>query len=197
MELSAMNEAFHSDFLEVIKFDVLIELIKSANPKLTTSFIIGSLDVERERLENIDHVIPLIFASKKTEFETINGKGFIPPIGDRVYDWGKFFDSKEEKEVMPNYDYIEWRFGLTFSLLNYYSINKNVVYESINSSDKHGTFETFESFNEWITEFHIKLEHDDIYILKSDALALVSDLLIPDEHILLIKYHRFIGGALR
>ena len=194
MDLSAINKAFHSNFLEVIKFDRLIELIKTRNPALTTAFIIDSLDVEREKLEKIDHEIPLIFVDKKTTLETINGKNFIPPIGETIYDWGKLeVENFNDVEVMPSYDYQEWRWGLTFNLLNYYPINRPVVYARIDSANKQGTFKTFDSFNSWLNELHSNLECNDIYILKRDALALISDLAISDEDIALIKYNRFIA----
>lgn len=194
MDLSAISKAFHSNFLEVIKFDRLIELIKTENPALTTAFIIDSLDVEREKLEKIEHDIPLIFVDKKTTLETINGKNFIPPIGDTAYNWDKLeVENFNDVEVMPSYDYQEWRWGLTFNLLNYYPINRPVVYASIDSANKQGTFKTFDSFKAWLDELHSHLKHNDIYILKRDALALVSDLAISDEDISLIKYNRFIA----
>ena len=195
MDLSAINKAFHSDFLEVIKFDLLIDLIKRGNPPLTISFIIDSLDVERGKLEKIDHAIPLIFVDKKNNFETINGKSFIPPIGDTAYDWSKLdVPFGANVEIIPAYNYVEWRWGLTFKLLNYYPINRAMVYASIDSENKQGIFKTFKSFDVWLDELHSNLKRDDVYILKRDALSLISDLVIPDEGVLLIKYNRFIDG---
>lgn len=162
MRLSSITERFNSNFLEVIKFDALIELIKTSSPNISTQFIIDSLDAEREKLECIDHDIPLIFARKNFTFETINGKNFIPPIGEKIYDLGKLLDNAE-KEIMPTYDYQEWSCGLTFKLLNYYPINRHIVYAGINSSNRQGIFKTFDSFNEWLDKFHSNLEQDDIY----------------------------------
>lgn len=196
MMLSSITEHFNSNFLEVIKFDALIELIKTASPNISTQFIIDSLDVEREKLESIDHDIPLIFVRKNVTFEIINGKNFIPPVGNTIYDWGRFFDN-EEKEIMPTYDYQEWNYGLTFKLLNYYPINRSTVYAGINLSNRRGIFETFDFFNEWLDKFHSNLEQDDIYILKQDALSLISDLIIPNEHVFLIQYNRFIASCNR
>ncbi|MCQ9121930.1 hypothetical protein MUU45_001486 [Rodentibacter pneumotropicus] len=197
MDLSTISKTFDADFLEVIKFDNLIALIQAKAPNISISFIIESLEKERKKLEKIDHYIPLIFIEKNTIFETINGKKFIPPIGETIYDWSKLYEERTEKEVMPTYNYLECGFGVTFNLLNYYPRNREVVYASIDSSDRQGAFETFDSFNTWLNKFHSNLENDDIYILKRDALSLVSDLVIPDENILLIKYNRFIDRCNR
>lgn len=196
MDLSTINKAFHSSFLEVIKFDRLVNLINVENPNLTTDFIIDSLDVEREKLEKIKHDIPLIFVDKNTILEKINGRNFILPTGQTIYDWGKFeVENVYDVETIPSYDYQEWKWGLTFNLLNYYPINRSAVYASIDSTNKRGTFKTFDSFNIWLDEFHSSLNSNDIYILKRDALTLVTDLSIPDEDISLIKYNRFIANC--
>ena len=196
MDLSTINKAFHSSFLEVIKFDRLVNLINVENPALTTAFIIDSLDVEREKLEKIKHDIPLIFVDKNTTFEKINGRNFIPPTGQTIYDWSKLkVENVYDIEAIPSYDYQEWKWGLTFNLLNYYTINRSVVYASIDSTNKQGTFKTFDSFNTWLDDLHSSLNRNDIYILKRDALTLVSDLSIPDEDISLIKYNRFIANC--
>ena len=105
MDLSTINKAFHSSFLEVIKFDRLVNLINVENPNLTTDFIIDSLDVEREKLEKIKHDIPLIFVDKNTILEKINGRNFILPTGQTIYDWGKFeVENVYDVETIHSYD---------------------------------------------------------------------------------------------